>query len=214
MAEFASKGVAGTGLGLGIAGTALGLLNGNGNGILGGLFGNGVNTATELAGLGAVNELAKKEAELAKEKAERYTDQQVLGSVKGIFDEFRKEDEKIAGVLKDVTTGFLEVGNAVSRMDKEIECIKTTMTKDQEINALKMANVKSELSGAIALESERRVAGDQNLYCYVNSTFVPGKLVMPLSSLCPQAMPRYNEWQAPDSGTQVTVSHEPGTVAK
>ena len=46
MGEFASKGVAGTGLGLGIAGTALGLLNGNGNGgcnggLLGGLFGNG-----------------------------------------------------------------------------------------------------------------------------------------------------------------------------
>lgn len=38
MAEFASKGVAGSGLGLGIAGTALGLLNGNG--ILGGLFNN------------------------------------------------------------------------------------------------------------------------------------------------------------------------------
>ena len=39
--EFASKGVAGTGLGLGIAGTALGLMGNNGNGILGGLFGNG-----------------------------------------------------------------------------------------------------------------------------------------------------------------------------
>jgi hypothetical protein len=33
--DFASKGVAGAGLGLGIAGTALGLMNGNG---LGGLF--------------------------------------------------------------------------------------------------------------------------------------------------------------------------------
>lgn len=42
MAEFASKGVAGSGLGLGIAGTALGLLNNGGNG--------GV--------LGKVNELA------------------------------------------------------------------------------------------------------------------------------------------------------------
>lgn len=42
MAEFASKGVAGSGLGLGIAGTTLGLLNngGNGGGVLGGLFGN------------------------------------------------------------------------------------------------------------------------------------------------------------------------------
>ena len=42
MAEFASKGVAGSGLGLGIAGTALGLLNNGGNGgLLGGLFGGG-----------------------------------------------------------------------------------------------------------------------------------------------------------------------------
>lgn len=42
MAEFASKGVAGSGLGLGIAGTALGLLNNGGNGLLGGLFGGSV----------------------------------------------------------------------------------------------------------------------------------------------------------------------------
>lgn len=34
MAEFASKGGAGSGLGLGIAGTALGLLNNGGNGVL------------------------------------------------------------------------------------------------------------------------------------------------------------------------------------
>ena len=40
MAEFASKGVAGSGLGLGIAGTALGLLNGGAGNVLGGLFGN------------------------------------------------------------------------------------------------------------------------------------------------------------------------------
>lgn len=38
--NYANKGVAGAGLGLGIAGTALGLLNNNG-GFLGGLFGNG-----------------------------------------------------------------------------------------------------------------------------------------------------------------------------
>ena len=46
MAEYASKGVAGSGLGLGIAGTALGLLNNGGNGgVLGGLFGNNNQTA-------------------------------------------------------------------------------------------------------------------------------------------------------------------------
>ena len=40
MAEFASKGVAGSGLGLGIAGTALGVLNGGLGNILGGGWGN------------------------------------------------------------------------------------------------------------------------------------------------------------------------------
>ena len=55
MAEFASKGVAGSGLGLGIAGTALGLLNngGNGGGGLGGLFGN--NNQTTVSALQAEN---------------------------------------------------------------------------------------------------------------------------------------------------------------
>lgn len=43
--KYASKGVAGAGLGLGIAGTALGLLQGNGlNGILGGWGGNCANS--------------------------------------------------------------------------------------------------------------------------------------------------------------------------
>lgn len=43
MAEYASKGVAGTGLGLGIADTALSILAGSngGNGLLDGLFGGG-----------------------------------------------------------------------------------------------------------------------------------------------------------------------------
>lgn len=178
--EYASKGVAGTGLGLGIAGTALGLLNGNGNGVLGGLFG-GNNNCSGL------------QAEVGQLKAEKYTDQRVIQTQRETFEEFRKEDAKLAAVLSKVTDGFLQVGNAVSRLDKEVECIKTTMAKDQEINELKLANVKSELSGAIALESERRTAGDNNLYCYVNSTFVPGKLVMPLASICPEAMPKCPE---------------------
>lgn len=55
MAEFASKVVAGSGLGLGIAGTALGLLNngGNGGGVLGGLFGN--NNQATISALQAEN---------------------------------------------------------------------------------------------------------------------------------------------------------------
>lgn len=178
--EYASRGVATAGLTTGIIGTALGVLNGSncGNGgLLGGLFGN--NCCNERSSV--------LEAEIAMLKAERYTDETVITAQRETFNEFRKEDEKLAAVLAKMTDGFLQIGNAVSRLDKEVECIKTTMAKDQEINALKLANVESKLSGAIALESERRAAGDQNLYCYVNATFVPGNLVMPLSSICPPA---------------------------
>lgn len=65
MAEFASKGVAGSGLGLGIAGTALGVLNNsaNGNGLLGGLFGNGNQ-----------NVVSALQAENGMLKAEKYSD--------------------------------------------------------------------------------------------------------------------------------------------
>lgn len=181
--EYASKGVAGTGLGLGIAGTALGLLNGNngcGNGILGGLFGN--NNCND--------RVSMLQAELAQQKSERYTDQQTLQTQKETFREFQKADDRLTDVISKMTDGFLQVGNAVSRIDKEVECIKTSMVKDQEINALKLNALEEKLTGAIAVESERRANGDQNLYCYVNSTFVPGKLVMPLDKICPEAMPK------------------------
>lgn len=196
--EYAGKGVAGSALGLGIAGTALGLMNSNncGNGLLGGLFGNNC----------AGNRISTLEAELAQCRGEKYTDRVALAAQKETFNEFRKEDEKLAAVLAKVTDGFLQVGNAVSRLDKEVECIKASMAKDLEINDLKLKAVEERLSGAIALESERRVAGDQNLYCYVNATFVPGKLVMPIGSVCPQPMPEFNSWTAPATQAPTNVN--------
>lgn len=67
--NFASKGVAGTGLGLGIAGTALGVLNGGGNGILGGLFGGGANCHENMPvnryELNQQNEITNRDMEIA-----------------------------------------------------------------------------------------------------------------------------------------------------
>ena len=83
MAEYASKGVAGAGLGTGIAGLSLSVLNGmaNGNGILGGLFG-GCNNAAYAAALVTQAEMAlaiknaQLEAGIAQRDAYIYTDQQ------------------------------------------------------------------------------------------------------------------------------------------
>ena len=81
--EYASKGVAGSGLGLGIAGTALGLLNANGGGLLGGLLGgNGYNCAAVCSDNMPVNRyeldqqkrISDLEAQVALRDASIYTD--------------------------------------------------------------------------------------------------------------------------------------------
>lgn len=85
MAEFASKGVAGTGLGLGIAGTALGVLNG---GWLGNLFGNGRNAAcvedsmVNRYELGLQQRIAALESGIALRDANIYNDSKILETYK------------------------------------------------------------------------------------------------------------------------------------
>ena len=78
--KYASKGVAGSGLGLGIAGTALGLLN-NGNGLCG-LFGNNNGVCSEdhyvnRYELGLQQELAAKDSKIGLLESNIYTDSKI-----------------------------------------------------------------------------------------------------------------------------------------
>lgn len=93
MGDYASKGVAGSGLGLGIAGTALALLNGNG---LGGLFGCGNNCAVNaMAGNAMVATLAEKDSEIGQLKAEKYTNDQVAKTYIALNSEIGKVSDKV-----------------------------------------------------------------------------------------------------------------------
>ena len=94
MAEFASKGVAGSGLGLGIAGTALGVLNGG----LGNLLGMGYNNCgcsenmmVNRYELNQENRIAKLETEVALRDANIFTDQKIA-------DVYERLDNKIRGL--------------------------------------------------------------------------------------------------------------------
>lgn len=95
MAEFASKGVAGSGLGLGIAGTALGLLNNGGNGgLLGGLLGGGNQ-----------NVVSALQAENSQLKAENYSDKNAKEVyMQSLTDNRRLRDETFA-YLKPLSDG-------------------------------------------------------------------------------------------------------------
>lgn len=93
--KYASKGVAGTGLGLGIAGTALGLLGSNGN-ILGGLFNNGNGCCSEDHYVNRYEasqsaRIAELETEVKLRDANTYTDSKIL-------DLYRYVDGRFNGV--------------------------------------------------------------------------------------------------------------------
>jgi hypothetical protein len=97
MAEFASKGIAGSGLGLGIAGTALGVLNGG----LGNILGMGCNNAcsenmaVSRYELGQESRIAKLESEVALRDANIYNDQKSLELYKYFDGEIKRIDRTL-----------------------------------------------------------------------------------------------------------------------
>lgn len=103
MAEFASKGIAGTGLGFGLAGTALGLLNG-GLGLMNGGLGYGYNAynAASMAPRGISRDefeqgqkISSLESEVALLKAEKNTESKMV-------DVYERLDSKIRALENNV----------------------------------------------------------------------------------------------------------------
>jgi hypothetical protein len=89
MAEFGSKAVAGTGLGLGIAGTALSLMNNGNGGILKNVFGGVGNTCEGEHGINRYEasmqqQIARLESEVALRDANIYNDSKILETYKYI----------------------------------------------------------------------------------------------------------------------------------
>lgn len=94
--NFASKGVAGAGLGLGIGGAALGLIN---NGALGGLFGGNAKCSEDhyvnRYELGLQNELAAKDGKIALLESNIYTDSKIADSYERLNNKIERLNDKI-----------------------------------------------------------------------------------------------------------------------
>lgn len=140
--DFASKGVAGAGLGLGIAGTALGLLqNGGLNNILGGWGGNncGALFAWE-------RELSHKDAEIGSLRADLATDKKILDLY-----------QYVDGRMRNIEGQLCQQAVVNAQITSNISCMQNTINT---------------LSGLT-------------------------KTVIPINSICPEPMQRYNSWVAP-----------------
>ena len=154
--KYASKGVAGAGLGLGIAGTALGLLQGNGlNGILGG-WGNGNCVPSESMPvtryeLGQESKIPDLQSQIALLDANTYNDQKLLEVYK-YFD----------GQIREVRDTLCA------------QAVTNQKTVDSfALSAADLAATKRELHDRIQLEAERRCCADNAIVNYANATFYP-----------------------------------------
>lgn len=181
MAEFASKGVAGAGLGLGIAGTAGFLLNGGLNNILGG----GGATQTYIDNL---------QARVAELNAEKYSNAVAVEAYKNAVGMAEKLDGKFTPMLGEVTREVADARVREAQMEAEIKCLQKEMYMGQKLTEAKINEVAlvannglTALSGTVA--------------CIQNTLNGITKTIVPSSAICPAPMPQYNSWTAPTTTT-------------
>jgi len=144
--DYASKGVAGAGLGLGIAGTALGVLGNNG---LGGIFGGWGNNCGG-AMFAWERELSCKDAEIGSLKADLATDRKIL--------------------------------ELYQYVDGRMRGIEGQLAQQAVVNAQISANLSCQQQAIATLNGLT-------------------KTVIPIASICPEVMPRYNSYVAPTTET-------------
>lgn len=147
MAEFASKGVAGSGLGLGIAGTALGILNGLGG--MAGLAANAAgcnngccseNTPVSRYEMNQAQTIAAKDAEIGLLKSNTYSDQKALEMYKYVDGRLRDLEVEIRA-NKDEQAGInmqQAVYNATNTA--AISCLKNQVAALQSLTKLVIPN--------------------------------------------------------------------------
>lgn len=191
MAEFATKGVAGTGLGLGIAGTALGLLNGLGgggaaNGGIGGLLGGLLGTNQPQMGLADYAVLANA---LGSGNGCCNTCQPVCNEDHYVNRYESGKDARIAELeteikLRDANVYTLgQMNDMRNYVDGQFREIRDSLCGQAVINQ-KTADsfervhddlmcVKGNLEQQIAAERAARCCGDNAIVTYANATFYP-----------------------------------------
>ena len=104
------------------------------------------------------------ESKIAKLESERYTDGVGIDLYKEIVAKSNAEDAKI-------NANYVELAKAIADLDK-----RAAVERQQTVDNFAFLNNRIDNC-------------KQEVMCYVNAKFVPGKLIMPLDSICPPAQP-------------------------
>ena len=183
--EYASKGIAGTALGIGIGALGLTALNGGLGNLLGGWgWNNGFGTsfgrgfANGQVGYGPCysqsfeGKIGQLESEIAYLQAENYADK--VGS-----EVYRTLDNKIEANLEKLY-GF------VIDLDKRTALNAQGLHYENVITNNKIDCCCDKMDIKFMYENRLRDLADASIISYVNATFIPGTLKLPITSICPQ----------------------------
>lgn len=172
-----------------IAGTALGVLNSsnNGNGLLGGLFGN--NNCGQVSAL---------QSEVAMLKAEKYSDKNTADVYSAVRGEYKDLLEKWITPLSD----------EACRNRERIAVLETQVKCENEKALLREQIVREQLNRRIdqcCCETNGRINQlNQSVYQMSQTLGSITTTVIPRTAICPEVMPRYNTWTAPTDPAPAT----------
>lgn len=181
--EFTRRGQGNLNTVLGAIGTAgaVGLLNGNGGGILGNLFGGGncngectPITRYDMSLIQSNNALASENSLL---KADKYTDQKFAD----LNDRYSARFSNIEAQLAAQAVHNAKVEGSFALAEADLRA------------------AKNELYGAIRNEAEKRCCGDNAIVTYANATFYPKMVADVTTGTTTTAQMTYNP--IPDCGT-------------
>ena len=174
--EYASKGVAGTALGIGIGALGLTALNGGLGNVLGGWgWNNGVRTTCTGAGVysqSCEGKIGQLESEIAYLQAENYADKVANEVYRSLDGKINENLEKLYGFVID-----LDKRTALNAQGLHYENIITNNKIDCCCDKM---NIQ------FMYENRLRDLADASIISYVNATFIPGTLKLPITSICPQ----------------------------
>jgi hypothetical protein len=188
-----SSGVAKAGLTLGIIGTGLAALGGglggngcNNGGLLGNLLGGGRNCAVEAQ----QSEIANLESQIAELKSMRYTDYVGIDLYKNIIATQKEEDKKISDLQGTLFAYIIDIDKRTALNDQAAKLNREydTAARDYMFTILnnKIDCCCEKAAMQAAFDKQLAELSDASIIAYANSTFIPGTLKLPITSICPQ----------------------------
>lgn len=172
--EYASNGKANAGLTTGIIGTSLaGLLWANGGNGLGGILGGPRNNGSGCYQQSYDGKISQLESEIAFLRSESYADKVANEVYKSLDGKINENLEKLYGFVID--------------LDKRTALNAQGLMYENQITNNKIDCCCDKMNIKFEYENRLRDLADATIMTYVNGNFVPGKLVMPLTSICPPA---------------------------